>query len=418
MLEIKMQEDKTEFPAISPILHQNIFYNHTEPMLKRIDILIMAFCTGLIVANIYYCQPLVILIAEDFKLSETNAGKITYLTQIGYALGLFLLVPLGDMFERKKQILVITTLAIAALLVAAVSKTFFLLEFASILIGACSIVPQLILPLAANLSTDENRGANIGMIMSGLLVGILASRSVSGSIGFWLGWRAMYYIAAAICALLLLLMAKRFPQSYPNFKGTYKQLMSSMFGYIKSQPALREASLINFFAFAIISAFWTTMVLFLANPPFNFQTLQIGLFGIAGAAGALAAPLVGKLSDGNNPRKNLMIGFILQIVSLALFYFTGANLLVFVIGIILIDIAQQAIHVTNQTKIYTLIPEARNRLNTIFMSVSFIGASCGSALGLWLWGQGGWNLFCYGMTAIVMLNIMIYQFYGKKFNIK
>lgn len=387
-------------------------------MLKRIDILIMAFCTGLIVANIYYCQPLVILIAEDFKLSETNAGKITYLTQIGYALGLFLLVPLGDMFERKKQILVITTLAIAALLIAAVSKTFFLLEFASVLIGACSIVPQLILPLAANLSTDENRGANIGMIMSGLLVGILASRAVSGSIGFWLGWRAMYYIAAAICALLLLLMAKRFPQSYPNFKGTYKQLMSSMFGYIKSQPALREASLINFFAFAIISAFWTTMVLFLANPPFNFQTLQIGLFGIAGAAGALAAPLVGKLSDGNNPRKNLMIGFILQIVSLALFYFTGANLLVFVIGIILIDIAQQAIHVTNQTKIYTLIPEARNRLNTIFMSVSFIGASCGSALGLWLWGQGGWNLFCYGMTAIVLLNIMIYQFYGKKFNTK
>jgi len=386
-------------------------------MLKRIDILIMAFCTGLIVANIYYCQPLVILIADDFQLSESNAGRITYLTQIGYALGLFLLVPLGDMFERKKQILVITVMAIIALLVAAVSKTFLLLEMASVLIGACSIVPQLILPLAANLSSDENRGANIGMIMSGLLVGILASRAVSGSIGFWLGWRAMYYIAAAICALLLLLMAKRFPKSLPAFKGTYKQLMGSMFGYIKSQPALRETSLINFFAFAIISAFWTTMVLFLANPPFNFQTLQIGLFGIAGAAGALAAPLVGKLSDGNNPRKNLMIGFIMQIISMAMFYFTGANLFVFVAGIILIDIAQQAIHVTNQTKIYTLIPEARNRLNTIFMSVSFIGASCGSALGLWLWGQGGWNLFCYGITGIIILNILIYLYYGRKQNI-
>jgi len=386
-------------------------------MLKRIDILIMAFCTGLIVANIYYCQPLVILIADDFQLSESNAGRITYLTQIGYALGLFLLVPLGDMFERKKQILVITVMAIIALLVAAISKTFLLLEMASVLIGACSIVPQLILPLAANLSSDENRGANIGMIMSGLLVGILASRAVSGSIGFWLGWRAMYYIAAAICALLLLLMAKRFPKSLPAFKGTYKQLMGSMFGYIKSQPALRETSLINFFAFAIISAFWTTMVLFLANPPFNFQTLQIGLFGIAGAAGALAAPLVGKLSDGNNPRKNLMIGFIMQIISMAMFYFTGANLFVFVAGIILIDIAQQAIHVTNQTKIYTLIPEARNRLNTIFMSVSFIGASCGSALGLWLWGQGGWNLFCYGITGIIVLNILIYLYYGRKQNI-
>lgn len=382
--------------------------------LSRADILLMAFCTGLIVANIYYCQPLVILIAKDFNLTETDAGRITYLTQIGYALGLFLLVPLGDMFERKKQILVITGLAIFALLVAAVSHTFFVLEVASILIGTCSIVPQLILPLAANLSTDENRGANIGMIMSGLLVGILASRAVSGSIGFWLGWRAVYYIAAGICGLLILLMAKRFPESYPAFKGTYQELMRSMFSYIKTQPALRETSIINFLAFAIISAFWTTMVLFLANPPFNFQTLQIGLFGIAGAAGALAAPLVGKLSDGNNPRKNLMIGFILQIVSIALFYFTGSHLYLFVIGIVLIDIGQQAIHVTNQTRIYTLIPEARNRLNTIFMSVSFIGASCGSALGLWLWDQGGWSLFCYGMTGIIVLNILIYQFYGRK----
>ena len=382
--------------------------------LSRTDILLMAFCTGLIVANIYYCQPLVILIAKDFKLTEPVAGKITYLTQIGYALGLFLLVPLGDMFERKKQILMITGLAILALLVAAVSQSFFILELASVLIGGCSIVPQLILPLAANLSSDENRGANIGMIMSGLLVGILASRAVSGSIGFWLGWRAVYYMAAAICGLLIFLMAKRFPQSYPNFKGSYKELMRSMFGYIKTQPALRETSVINFLAFAIISAFWTTMVLFLANPPFSFQTLQIGLFGIAGAAGALAAPLVGKLSDGNNPRKNLMIGFILQLISIALFYFTNNHLYLFVIGIVLIDIGQQAIHVTNQTRIYTLIPEARNRLNTIFMSVSFIGASCGSALGLWLWDQGGWTLFCYGMTGIIILNILIYQFYGKK----
>lgn len=382
--------------------------------LSRTDILLMAFCTGLIVANIYYCQPLVILIAKDFNLTESYAGRITYLTQIGYALGLFLLVPLGDMFERKKQILLITGFAIIALLVAAVSRTFFLLEIASVLIGACSIVPQLILPLAANLSDDKDRGANIGMIMSGLLVGILASRAVSGSIGFWLGWRAVYYMAAGICLLLIGLMAKRFPQSYPAFKGTYQELMRSMFSYIKSQPVLRETSIINFLAFAIISAFWTTMVLFLANPPFNFQTLQIGLFGIAGAAGALAAPLVGKLSDGNNPRKNLMIGFIFQIISIALFYFTGSHLYLFVIGIVLIDIGQQAIHVTNQTRIYTLIPEARNRLNTIFMSVSFIGASCGSALGLFLWDKGGWALFCYGMIAIIVLNVLIYKFYGRK----
>lgn len=382
--------------------------------LKRPDVLLMAFCTGLIVANIYYCQPLVILVAQEFNLAESEAGKITYLTQAGYALGLFLIVPLGDMFERRKQILMITALAVISLLLAATSHTFFLLQIASVLIGASSIVPQLILPMAANLSSDEKRGQTIGIIMSGLLIGILASRALSGSIGFLWGWRTMYFIAAGICGMLLLLMAKRFPQSRPTFNGSYKTLMLSMWHYIKTQPVLREASIINFLAFAILSAFWTTMVLFLANPPFNFQTLEIGLFGIAGAAGALAAPLVGKLSSGQNPRRNLLTGLLLQLLSIAAFYFTGSHLYLFIAGIILIDIGQQAIHVTNQTRIYTLVPEARNRLNTIFMSVSFIGASVGSALGLWLWEIGQWPLFCLGTALVVILNILIYQFYSHK----
>ncbi len=382
--------------------------------LKRSDVILMAFCTGLIVANIYYCQPLVILIAKDFNLNESDAGSITFLTQAGYAIGLFLLVPLGDMFEKKKQILFTSALAVVALVIAGFSKSFLVLEIASVLIGACSIVPQLILPLTASLSNDENRGANIGIVMSGLLVGILASRAVSGIVGDLWGWRAMFLIAAAICTLLIALMAIRFPKNLPTFKGTYKELMRSMFGYIKTQPALREASLINFFAFIVIMGFWTTMVLYLANPPHNFSTYQIGLFGIAGAAGALAAPLVGKLSGGSNPRKNLMIGFILELISVGLFYFTGHNVFLFVIGIILIDIGQQAIHVTNQTRIYTLVPEARNRLNTIFMSVSFVGAACGSALGLWLWAAGGWTMFCAGITAIIILNMLIYQLYSKK----
>ncbi|TDO21795.1 MFS transporter [Pedobacter duraquae] len=382
--------------------------------LSKADILLMAFCTGLIVANIYYCQPLVILIAKDFNIAESYAGRITYLTQGGYALGLFLLVPLGDMFERKKQILVITGLAICALLIAGFAHSFLVLQIACVLIGASSIVPQLILPLAANLSSDENRGQTIGVIMSGLLIGILASRAISGSIGYLWGWRAMYQIAAGLCLLLLLLMAKRFPTSKPAFAGNYGQLMSSMLAYIKTQPVLREASLINFLAFSILSAFWTTMVLFLANPPFNLQTLQIGLFGIAGAAGALAAPLVGRLSDGRNPRQNLLIGLILQLLSILTFYFTGNHLYLFVVGIILIDIGQQAIHVTNQTRIYALVPEARNRLNTVFMSVSFVGASCGSAIGLYLWDLGKWPLFCLGTACVIILNMLIYKFYSKK----
>jgi predicted MFS family arabinose efflux permease len=383
-------------------------------MLRKVDILLMAFCTGLIVANIYYCQPLVILVAKDFVLTESHAGKITYLTQAGYAVGLFLLVPLGDMFERKKQILIITGLAVASLLVAGFSHSFLILEVACVLIGASSIVPQLILPMAANLSTDETRGQTIGVIMSGLLIGILASRALSGSIGFLWGWRSVYFMAAGICLLLMGLMAKRFPQSIPSFKGSYSELMSSMWSYVKTQPVLREASLINFFAFAVLSAFWTTMVLYLASPPYGFQTLQIGLFGIAGAAGALAAPLVGKLSGRSNPRRNVVIGLTFQLISIALFYFTGNYLVMFVLGIIIIDIGQQAIHVTNQTRIYAILPEARNRLNTVFMSVSFVGAACGSALGLWLWEHGQWSLFCLGTAIVILLNILIYNFYSRK----
>ncbi|MEJ7557614.1 MAG: MFS transporter [Pedobacter sp.] len=383
-------------------------------MLRRTDILLMAFCTGLIVANIYYCQPLVILVAQEFGLTESHAGKITYLTQAGYALGLFLLVPLGDMFERKRQILIITGLAVASLLVAGFSHSFLVLEIACVLIGVSSIVPQLILPLAANLSSDETRGHTIGIIMSGLLIGILASRALSGSIGYLWGWRSVYFMAAGICLLLMALMAKRFPTSVPSFKGTYADLMSSMWGYVKTQPVLREASLINFFAFAVLSAFWTTMVLYLASPPYGFQTLQIGLFGIAGAAGALAAPLVGKLSGGGNPRRNVLIGLTLQILSIALFYFTGTYLVMFVLGIIIIDIGQQAIHVTNQTRIYAILPEARNRLNTVFMSVSFVGAAGGSALGLLLWEQGQWPMFCLGTALVILVNLLIYNFYSKK----
>ncbi len=382
--------------------------------LNRTDVLLMAFCTGLIVANIYYCQPLVILVAKEFNLTESRAATTTYLTQAGYAIGLFLIVPLGDMFERRRQILILTAVAVVALLTAALSPTFIWLQIASVLIGASSIVPQLILPMAANLSSDEKRGPTIGIIISGLLIGVLASRALSGTVGYLWGWRTMYYIAAGICLLLVLLMAKRFPQSKPTFKGSYRALMVSMWHYLREQPALREASLINFLAFAVLSAFWTTMVLFLANPPFNLQTLQIGLFGIAGAAGALAAPMVGKLTNSRNSGKNIIIGLVLQLVSIAAFYFTGSNLYLFIAGIIIIDIGQQAIHVTNQTKVYSLVPEARNRLNTVFMSISFVGASIGSAVGLWLWDKGQWPIFCAGTALIVILNILIYKFYRYK----
>ena len=376
--------------------------------LSRTDVGFMAIATGLIVANLYYCQPLVILIAKEFFIPEEQAATITYLTQAGYAIGMFIMVPLGDKLERKKQIQYTTFAAIIALIIAATSRSFLMLQIASFLIGAFSIVPQLILPLAASLASPEQRGKVIGTIMSGLLVGILISRTVSGFVGLWIGWRGMFWIAAFLCLLIMLVIQKKFPVNRPNFKGTHTQLFNSMFTLIKEQKMLREATLINAVSFAQFGAFWTTMVLLLSEAPFNYNSATIGLFGIVGASGALAAPLVGKLGDKGNPRKVIGYGCVLLLLSFIVFYFSAESLVGILIGIVFIDVGLQAIHISNQTRIYALLPEARNRMNTIFMSFSFLGTALGSAFGIWLWNYGRWEAFSIGGMLLALISIIIY----------
>lgn len=376
--------------------------------LSKTDVSFMAIATGLIVANLYYCQPLVILIAKEFLIAEEKAATITYLTQAGYAIGMFVMVPLGDKLERKKQIQFTTFSAIIALILAATSKSFLMLQIASFLIGAFSIVPQLILPLAASLASPEQRGKVIGTIMSGLLVGILISRTVSGFVGLWIGWRGMFWIAALLCLLIMLVIQKKFPVNRPNFKGTYGQLYNSMFTLIKEQKMLREATLINAVSFAQFGAFWTTMVLLPSEAPFNYNSATIGLFGIVGASGALAAPLVGKLGDKGKPRIIIGYGCVLLLLSFIVFYFSAESLIGLLIGIVFIDVGLQAIHISNQTRIYAFLPEARNRMNTIFMSFSFLGTALGSAFGIWLWNYGKWHAFSVGGIALALLSILIY----------
>ncbi|MWB95364.1 MFS transporter [Flavobacterium sp. GA093] len=376
--------------------------------LSKTNVLFMAACTGLIVANLYYCQPLIVLIANEFKIPEANAGTITYLTQAGYAIGLFFMVPLGDKIERKKQILITTLASVIALIIAATAKSFVILQIASLLIGITSIVPQLILPLAASLTSQEQRGKVIGTIMSGLLVGILLSRTLSGFIGQVLGWRSMFWIAAGICLLIFFAIQKKFPVNKPQFQGTYGQLIQSLFTLIKTQPVLREATLINVFCFAQFGAFWTTMVLLLSGEPFKFNSATIGLFGIVGASGALAAPLVGKMGDKGNPRVAVGYGCLLMLISFITFYFSIESIIGVVIGIVFIDIGIQGVHISNQTRVYSLLPEARNRLNTVFMSFSFLGTAAGSAYGLLLWKLGGWHAVTIGCAGLALLALLVY----------
>lgn len=378
--------------------------------LSQSKVLFMAVATGIIVANLYYCQPLIVLIASEFNVPETEAGTITYLTQAGYAIGLFFMVPLGDKIERKKQILVTTFASVLALIVAAVSKSFFILEIASLLIGITSIVPQLILPLAASLTAPERRGKVIGTIMSGLLVGILLSRTLSGFVGEWWGWRSMFWIAAGFCLILFFVIKSQFPVNKPTFEGSYGQLIQSLFSLIKTQPLLREATLINVFSFAQFGVFWTTMVLLLSEAPFNFSSATIGLFGIVGASGALAAPLVGKIGDKGSSRIVIGYGILLMLLSFIVFYFSAESIVGIVIGIVLIDIGIQAIHISNQTRVYSILPEARNRMNTVFMSFSFFGTALGSAFGLLLWKIGAWEAVSLGGIVLVALAFAVYAF--------
>ncbi|MGN6511820.1 MAG: MFS transporter [Chitinophaga sp.] len=382
--------------------------------LSKLNIAVMALCTGLIVANIYYSQPLLVLISREFNVSESNAGQVTFFTQMGYALGLLFCVPLGDKLERRGQILVMTAAAVAALVAAALSVNIGMLKATGFVIGFTSIVPQLILPLAAALAEPQKRGKVIGVIMSGLLIGILLSRTVSGVIGEHLGWRAMFWIAGALSFLMMAIMLFTFPKSKPSFGGSYGALMRSLLTLAKEQPLLREASAINACVFAVFGLFWTTSVFLLANPPYNFGSDIIGLMGLAAAAGALGAPLVGRIADKKNPRIAIGYGLALILTAFIVFWFFRNSLIGIIAGIVLLDLGLQGVHVSNQTRIYALLPEARNRMNTVFMTISFIGTSLGSGIGLWVWDIGKWAGVCMGAVGLIAAAIMIYLVTYKK----
>jgi predicted MFS family arabinose efflux permease len=376
--------------------------------LSRGHIVIMAICTGLIVANIYYNQPLLVLISKSFAIDPGKGGRIAFLTQAGYALGLLFFVPLGDKVERRGQIVWMAAFAVAALVLAALSPNLLCLEIASVLIGATSVIPQLILPLAAHLADPSRTGKVIGSIMSGLLIGILLSRTLSGFVGAWLGWRGMFWVAAVISLLLLVTMRITFPVSRPGFTGSYASLMRSLLTLVKEQPLLREAAAINALAFATFGLFWTTMVLHLSGAPFHYNSDLIGLFGLAAAAGALAAPLVGGSADKRNPRIPIGYGLCLLLLSFVLLYLWADTVIGMIAGIVLLDLAMQGIHVSNQSRVYALIPAARNRLNTVYMTVSFIGTSLGSAVGLFAWEKGAWPGVCLTGALLTLAAFGIY----------
>lgn len=367
--------------------------------LSKVTLWVMTVATGLVVANLYYSQPLLDDIARSFHISNGAAGYIAMLTQIGYATGMLFLIPLGDMLKRKKLIMVDFALIVVSLLLAAFAPNYPVMMIASFLIGFTSIVPQLIIPMAAHLSKPEERGKTVGQVMSGLLIGILLSRTISGYVGAHFGWQLMFMIAAGMMLLLWVIIYFLFPEIEPQYQGNYAELMRSLITLIKTEPLLRLASIRGFLCYACFGAFWTTLIFLLREPQFNMGSQAAGLFGLVGAFGALGAAFMGRISDKSNPYTVTTFSVILVIVSYAVFFVSDKSLTGLIIGVILLDLGVQATHISNQTMIFTLSAEARNRLNTVYMVSYFAGGATGTFLASRIWNSYQWQ----GVTVIGLI---------------
>lgn len=374
----------------------------------------MTIGAGLVVANNYYNQPLLGKIAKEFNISESTANNVAMLTQIGYALGLLLLIPLGDMFRRKKIIVADFVLIVLSLLTFSLSTNIYVTFAASFLIGFSSVIPQMFVPIAAQLSKPEEKGKNVGLVMSGLLVGILVSRVFSGIIGEILGWREVYYIAIVVMIIFGISIVVVLPNIKPTFKGTYSQLMQSLIYYAWTVPSLRLASLRGALGFGSFMAFWTTLTFHLERPPFFAGSDIAGMLGLVGVVGALAASFVGRMTDRMNKNLLIVVAIIAMIASWAIFGIWGFSYIGLIVGIILLDIGLQSMHITNQTIVFSSHPEATNRLNTVYMVSYFIGGSLGTFISGKAWGAFGW-LGSVGVgIGFVSIALVVHFIFAKK----
>ena len=355
---------------------------------------LMAVTCGLVVANIYYNQPLLAEIGRTFGLRESQVSLIATVTQVGYTLGLLFVVPLGDKRERKQLILGLLLCAAVCLAGAAQAPSFGWLAAASLFIGLFSAVPQLLIPMAASLASDADRGRVVGRVMSGLLIGILVSRTISGYVGLHFGWRTMFWVGAAIMVLLTGILARMLPRNQPTFQGSYGSLLRSLGTLASTLPVLRRSALVGACMFGGFSAFWTALVFFLESDAYHYHSDVAGLFGLIGASGALAASFAGKSADTKGPDYALNLGILLFLGAYLLLGFGGTYLVGLVVAVIILDVGQQMTHISNQTRIFMLLPEARSRLNTVYMTAAFIGASAGSFLGGLAWDHFQWPGVC------------------------
>jgi predicted MFS family arabinose efflux permease len=382
---------------------------NSSPLTPSLKYLITAGC-AIVVANLYYCQPLLGALARSFHVSEESASLVNICSQMGYGLGLFFLVPIGDMMARRKLLIRMHGVAALSLIGLALSPTMSWLYFFSICVGVASTACQVFIPLAAHLASDDERGKVIGTVMGGLLTGILVSRTLSGLVADWWGWRSIYYVSAVFMVIMAILVWRYIPDEQPAFRGGYRSLMRSLLQLFKEQQVIRESAWIGACLFGAISAFWATMAFFLEKPPFGYSLSVIGLFGLIGAGGALISPLVGRVTDRSGPFRPMRWGVLMMVCGWIVLFDGSRSVWLVIAGIILIDMGLQSTHVPNLARNYALLPEARTRLNTIYMTAFFIGGTIGSTIGSVAWNTGRWTGVCIaGIIMVILGAVPVYR---------
>ena len=371
-------------------------------------ILLMSVATGLAVASNYYAQPLLDTIARAFDLSASSAGFIVTAAQLGYAAGLLFLVPLGDMFERRMLIVSMTLLAAGGMLITASSQSLTMMIIGTALTGLFSVVAQILVPLAATLASPEKRGKVVGTIMSGLLLGILLARTVAGLLASLGGWRTVYWVASVLMLIMALALWRGLPKVKQENHLNYPQLLASVFSLFTRDKLLRTRAILGCLTFANFSILWTSMAFLLAAPPFNYSEGVIGLFGLAGAAGALGARPAGGLADKGKSHMTTSAGLVLLLLSWAAIWYGHVSVLALIIGILVLDLTVQGVHITNQTVIYRVKPDARNRLTAGYMTSYFIGGAAGSLISASAWQHAGWTGVCAIGAIVAAINLLVW----------
>lgn len=377
--------------------------------IRPVVIPLMAISAGIIVANVYYNQPILKEIGLSVNATESEIGKISMISQLGYGLGMFFLLPLGDKVNRKNLIIGLAGLLSITLVMVAFSTSLLQVSILSFFVGLFSTPAQIILPMAATLD-KVNRGATVGKVFSGILVGILGARVTAGLLTEWLGWRSVFAISAFMVMVMCILLKIYLPEAASKFKGNYLSLLRSTLSLIKEYKVLRQAAVLGAFTFGVFCSFWTTLTFHLSASPFHYHAGTIGLFGLIAIGGALVAPYFGKLADRGSVYKSLVMTVCMIIGSILLIKLFPFSIAVLIISVFFLDIGVQATQITNFTRIYSLHEHAHSRLNTIYMTTYFIGAAAGTYAGLLAWEYGGWNAATWQMlfwssTALIIVMI-------------